>query len=546
MPPTDTAIPGRKPQRTNSRKRVRARQPAQSLVGGAPTQKRAQQINAYYDLKKNSPALKAARITRQKRLNAAKFLAAQAAIPVQWRALMVIFRVIIMALVLFVMFRVMLKEKQLLAVKNAIMLKGGSGTMRDSLMTWHSFQRAYETRYRRAPVEDFHAWLDFAQTEACEPFKLYNAIDRDLAPFRRQLKSNTTRFHWDQLEAIATGYAKGAYLLVEIKDHSLIVLEQDLSEWYDQHPTIPSAPIDGTRRTFGTLRNWYRSYRVFIETRKLLYNLQWLMDPVIRHKKPNPIHTRFVVNLHATPKSPATEAQVPIFSSHHEHHHTDADPTHPGSLALEIANKNRNGVVDPRDETTRDLLLPHLSVAGGRMGAAGMTSSPSIGGFWFWPFFREGKPWEKRQKAIVWRGSTLGNYRTHSTIHNDTVGATNALEEFFVGPRFDMMKRWGGTGVHPIADNVDVNVDFAFTKLIVQGQEHMNVKTVEAIQTKAKNEYRFVNKRMSFGTMQKYQYLMDVDSNGTSVKFFCALTHVWYFELFSEVFVSILFSICLT
>ena len=485
-------------------------------MGGAPTQRRMQQINAYYDLKKNSPALKAARINRQKRLNAAKLLAAQAAIPVHFRALMVIFRVIIMSLVLFVMFRVMLKEKQLLAVKNAIMLKGGSGTMRDSLMTWRSFQRAYETRYRRMPMDSFQAWLDFAQNEACEPFKMYNAIDRDLAPFRRRLQNNSTRFQWNKLESIATGYAKGAYLLVEIKDHTLTVLERDLSEWYDQHPTIPSAPLSGTvSGTFGSLRNLWRSYRIFVETQKLLYNLQWLMDPVVRHKKPNPIHTRFVVNLHPTPKLPSLEAQVPIFSSHHEHHHTDADPTHPGSLALEIANKNRNGVIDPRDETTRDLLLPHLSVAGGRMGAAGMTSSPSIGGFWFWPFFREGKPWEKRKKTIVWRGSTLGNYRPHNTIRNDTVGSLESeLDNFFVGPRFDMMKRWGGKEVHPIADDVDVNVDFAFTRLIVQGQEHMDPKTVQEIQTRAKNEYRFVNKRMSFGTMQKYQYLLDVDSNG--------------------------------
>lgn len=428
-----------------------------------------------------------------KRLSAAKWAASQAQIPVQWKALMVIFRVIIMSLVLFIMFRVMLKEKQLLKIKS--ILTRQQHVLQQTKMSWHSFQRAYETRFRRAPPEGYQKWLDFAQEQDCEPFLLYTAIERDLAPFRRAMKSPQpnappTLLQWSQLEDTATNYTAGAYMLVEIKDNQLTVIREDLTDWFAQHPILHNA------------FEWKR----FLETQKLHWNLKWLFDPVINHKPP--ITTRFVVNLHHRPRLPV-DAKVPIFSSHHEVYHTDHDDTHPGEMSLEIANKNRNGIIDPRDSTTRDLLLPHLYVAGGRMGAAGMTSSPAIGGFWFWPFFRQGKPWTQRKKAIAWRGSTLGNYQKNST---------SPAQSFFGGPRFGLMKQWGGTQVHQVEPDVPVNVDFAFTKLLVQGEDTMDKTQREAIKAAAKKEFRFAS-RLSYRQMQKYQYLVDVDSNAFSVRF---------------------------
>ncbi|CAB9520792.1 KDEL motif-containing protein 1 [Seminavis robusta] len=493
MPPTETPIPRKAPARTSSRKRAR-RAPSN------PAQRQAQ-INAYYDLKK-SPAFKQARATRMRRLGAAKWAAAQAQIPVQWRALMVIFRVMIMSLVLFVMFRIMLKEKQLLAIKSFLTRQQHS--LATTKMSWKSFQHAYETRFRRPTPSSLQPWLNFAQENACEPFKMYTAIERDLLPFRKIMNGGLEvhhpphappeLLHWDKLQDIATNYTKGAFLLVQIRDHTLTILDSQLTEWFQQHPTVHSEK---------SLRGWW-------ERQKLEWNLQWLMDPVIQHKPP--IHTRFVINLHHRPRSPP-DAVVPIFSSHSESYHTDADPTHPGDLSLEISNKNRNGVIDTRDPTTRDLLIPHLYVAGGRVGAAGMTSSPAVGGFWFWPFFRDGKPWEERKNVIAWRGSTLGNY--DSTVE---WGNHSQAHDFFSGPRFSVMQQWGGTDIHPIQAESNVQVDFAFTKLLLQGEEHMHKTQEQTIKDAVQKEFRFAH-RLSFRQLQKYKYLLDVDGNAFSVRF---------------------------
>jgi len=555
MPPTDTAVPGQKPARSNSRKRIR--RPTPTTVNNTATSSssssssssnnnnisRAQQIHAYYDLKHHSPALRAARMTRTKRLNAARWAAAQAAIPVQWRAFMVIARVLIMSLVLFIMFKIMLKEKQLLAVKNALTLKGGSGSsvMMEQKMDWKTFQHAYETRFQRPTPSGYQQWLKFAQSEACEPFKLYNAIERDLLPFRyRQQQqqqqvdennnnnnNNNKLWKWNQLQDMATNYTKGAYLLVEIQNHQITIVREDLTEWYAQHPLQPKP----------------NSWRAYMEARKLKFNLQWLFDPIIHHEPP--LHLRFVINLHHQPRLPktitppsASAPVVPIFSFHHDARHTDNDPVHPGQMALQISNKNRNGIIDPRDSSTappKDLLLPHLYVSGGRMGAAGMTSSPSIGGFWFWPFFRQGKPWKHRKPTIVWRGSTLGNY--HHAVHSNnnnknnnnnnnsaTYNSKTAVDDFFTGPRFEMMNKWANINnnnknVHPIADNVNVNVDFAFTKLILPNHiDKMHPTIRNQIEQRAYDTYRF-DKPFRYGTLQQYQYLMDVDSNGTYTHF---------------------------
>jgi hypothetical protein len=314
----------------------------------------------------------------------------------------------------------------------------------------------------------------------CEPFKMYNAIERDLAPFRRQ--NANQKLKWKQFQHVATNYTAGAYLLVEIKDRKITIIDKQLEEWFHQNPSS-----DG------------RGWRGFMEELKLQWNLEWLLDPILYHEPP--ITTRFVINLHHEPKLPPN-APVPIFSFHHLAHHTDKDERHPGNLSLQIANKNRNGIIDPRDDTTRDLLMPHLYVAGGRLGAAGMTSSPAIGGFWFWPFYRRGKAWNKRRNTIVWRGSTLGNYEKNAT-----------GEKFFTGPRFTMMKLWAGQQVHPLDEKTPVNIDFAFTRFIIQGDEYMDANQKEAIRIAAKKEYRFA-RPLSYGRLQRYKYLLDVDGNG--------------------------------
>jgi hypothetical protein len=479
---TDSPIPRRAPDRTNSRKRATLTRPVN------PAQRQAQ-ISAYYGLKK-SPALKQARITRMRRLNAAQWAAAQAQIPVQWRAMLVVFRVIIMALVLFVMFRIMVQEKHLLRIK--AMLTRQQYTMATKKVSWRSFTHSYETRFRRTTPATLEPWLAFAQENDCDTFKMYQAIERDLFPFRLRLQREGEDPHplmrWDQVQDIATNYTKGAYLLVQIKDHTLTIIERELDEWFQQHPTVHKA---------NSWRGWW-------EAQKLEWNLRWLMDPLVLHEPP--ITTRFVINLHHRPKSPP-DATVPIFSSHSESYHTDEDPTHPGNLSLEIANKNRNGVIDTRDHTTRDLLIPHLYIAGGRVGAAGMTSSPAIGGFWFWPFFREGIPWDKRRNTIVWRGSTLGNFEPRNKTH-----------DFFSGPRFTMMAKWAGTSVHPLQPESKVNVDFAFTSVLLLGEEKMDAAQKKAITAAVKREYRF-GRRLSFRQMQKHKYLMDVDGNGTPTSY---------------------------
>ena len=78
-----------------------------------------------------------------------------------------------------------------------------------------------------------------------------------------------------------------------------------------------------------------------------------------------------------------------------------------------------------------------------------------------------------------------------------------------------MMKQWGGDKkVHPIAQHVPVDVDFAFTKLLVQGETQLPPEQKKAIKAAAEQQFRFAS-RLSFRQMQKFQYLIDVDSNGT-------------------------------
>jgi hypothetical protein len=497
---TDVAIPRKAPARSSSRKRATIRQsPTNPTL--AQQHHRQAQIHAFRDLKK-SPALKLARITRMRRLNVARWAAAQAQIPVQWRALLVIFRVIIMSLVLFVMFRIMVQEKHLLQLK--ALLTRQRYTMKTTKISWRSFTHSYETRFRRTTPTTLEPWLAFAQENDCDTFKLYQAIERDLLPFRHHLVNIEGQdpihqlLHWDnQLQEIATNYTKGAYMLVEINNHKVTILERQLDEWFQQHPTV---------HTQTSWRGWW-------EIQKLEWNLQWLLDP-LRHHTP-PLTTRLVINLHSRPKSPPN-AMVPIFSSHSESYHTQDDPTHPGNLSLEISNKNRNGVIDTRDRTTRDLLLPHLYIAGGRVGTAGMTSSPAIGGFWFWPFYREGIPWQKRRNTIVWRGSTLGNFEQSTSNNNKNKNKNNnkTQHDFFSGPRFTMMQTWGGTSVHPVQAESQVQVDFAFTNVLLQGEEKMDQAQKDAITAAVKKEYRFAP-RLSFRQLQKHKYLMDVDGNGT-------------------------------
>lgn len=469
---------------------------------------------------KDSPAFKKAAQVRAKRLSDAKWLEAQAKLPPWYRACKVILRVTVMSIILSIVFQTLIRENKTLAT--IVSGQGSiSGTM-DSLMnamtgvdeldtsnemTWIHFQKAYKLHFQRTAPDTLEQWLNFAKSNKCEPFKQYKAIERDLYPFRKKLmrkkaQGNTQPLlDWDTILTIAAEYAAGAYMAVEIKDHTITIVHKDLSKWFEQHPTSDGSGWHG----------WKEEW-------KLHHNLEWLLEPVRAHTPP--IQTRFVVNLHNIPKSPK-DAAVPIFSMHHEHHHTDNDPQHPGNATLEIANKNRNGILDPRDDTTRDLLIPHLYTSGGMMGR-GMTSSPGIGGFWFWPFYSSGPPLKSRQNMIAWRGATTGNYNpTHNP--NTTNLVTNPQQLFFVGPRFDMMRKWGGTDVHPMTQFTTVQVDFAFTELTIANNEAHDEQTQQIMYQQARENFRFA-KSLSFGQLQKYKYLLDVDGNGM---FLCVYSIVW-------------------
>lgn len=191
--------------------------------------------------------------------------------------------------------------------------------------------------------------------------------------------------------------------------------------------------------------NWWERRFLAVTIERVL---RWLLHPLVQHKPP--IANKFVFNLHDKPRD-VEDAKAPIFSSCHEWNNDNNSTT--------------------LTHNTLDLLVPYYM---------------SIGlldrGLWFWPFYSRGSEWKKRKDTITWRGSTTGH-------------------PWLKGHRFRLLELYGGTAVGPIAENVPVNADFAFTNIVQNDGQDLDTK-----------KYRLA-KRMSYREMQDHKYVLDVDGN---------------------------------
>jgi hypothetical protein len=191
-------------------------------------------------------------------------------------------------------------------------------------------------------------------------------------------------------------------------------------------------------------------------------------------------------------------------------------------------NNNNNNVAD--FVRSSDLLVPwHFSLR---------WQSVNL---WWWPFYGSGIPYRYRYESITWRGSTTSPWET--------------------GPRFQLVRRYGGTNVHPLvvdggkhepsnirndagddriksnhhssfvpndptntagttttrtttatttptnSKTTAVNADFAFIK-VVQKPDHVDALSPG---------YRFARHQF-YWEMQLRKYIMDVDGNGALLR----------------------------
>lgn len=112
--------------------------------------------------------------------------------------------------------------------------------------------------------------------------------------------------------------------------------------------------------------------------------------------------------------------------------------------------------------------------------------------------------WTQKQSAIAWRGESLEQGHSVTTrlkgIWESIVGSSPLSNP--PGPGFRMMQLWNGRQVHPIAPDVAVEVDFAFTE-----ETRMSNK-----RKPADGDFR-IAPSLSYQELQEYKYLMDIDEH---------------------------------
>ncbi|CAB9501787.1 KDEL motif-containing protein 2 [Seminavis robusta] len=330
---------------------------------------------------------------------------------------------------------------------------------------WLAFVQDYQRRFHRPPPPGMKEWHRFATQHQCETQNYYETLEADMQYFRPPNNS----LKWDRVLPEATQLSEH-YMAFSLENHNLTVVGYQAKKSYDPHE---------------------RRHRRAIERL-----LRFLLEPVIRHDGP-PLNSTFVFNLHDTaqpiPQHYLTRntstgqfpQMYPIFSVCKMDYYTDGQP--PPSPFGTTTNVNTNTTSPParqeqeqQQPTTiqnRDLMVPwHFSLR------------RQSRWFWFWPWFKKGRPFHRRRNAITWRGSTTGVWET--------------------GPRFQLVREYANQT--NTSSQTGVEVDFAFFR-VVQKPDHVP-------EWKDQHQYRFAP-HMRYWQMQQFKYIMDVDGNGFTSRF---------------------------
>ena len=316
---------------------------------------------------------------------------------------------------------------------------------------WTDFEQHYQKKFHRQPPRGLDSWMEYAQQHQCLTHgRHYEALDYDMEFFRRQIQLNNKGRPLELDQVIPLGK--------QVTDHFLAFsLENHKLTLEDYH---------GGRTGFNEIVNWIYTVHLF----------RSLFEPVRRHKPP--IKTKFIINLYDEPHPANVNATYPVFSFCKEHYHTDNKPIPP-----DIVNKSHSvhhsdtSVIQDGPKPAGFLATPDILIP-----ARSSLTMDQLG-LWFWPFYNRGPPFRARQNVLQWRGSTTGHWIT--------------------GPRFHLVKQFGGTGVHRIGDTV-VAADIAFSAEVQKPHEAKSIK----------DAYRFAA-FMKYHEMQHMKYVVDVDGNGT-------------------------------
>jgi hypothetical protein len=312
---------------------------------------------------------------------------------------------------------------------------------------WIDFAQDYHKKFRRQPPKGLDAWMKYANRQQCQTRgPHYDALDIDMEFFRQQIQLTNKGLPLDLDQVIPLGkQLTNFFLAFSLENHKLTIVDYQ-ADWTVVGQTVHSAYT------------------------KLLFRR--LFEPIRQHTPP--IKTKFIINLNDKPQVESVHATYPVLSFCKEDYYTDNKPIPP-----DILNNTHPTLIDDRAKHPKpagflaspDLLIPARS---------SLTMDQL--GLWFWPFYSHGSPFHSRKNVIQWRGSTTGDWGT--------------------GPRFRLVRQFGGTGVHPLGDS-GVVADFAFTNSV------QKPKGAEANE----NIYRFT-KYMKYKEMQDMKYIVDVDGNG--------------------------------
>jgi hypothetical protein len=329
---------------------------------------------------------------------------------------------------------------------------------------WESFQADYKQRYNnRQPPQSLRPWLTFAKSLGCETKKYYDVIDYDLQAFRKTARTadnvNRTLVPLDQVLKEAGTYSN---YRIEFSLHNHVLRTHIVHD--------PNA-------------SWLNRF----ETYWIARAYQWLLRPLVQHQPP--LTTNFVVSLHDGPRSPSN-ARAPIFSVSSQSYLTETD--RPARNQAEHLQNVFQTTTNNNDDSTRDLLIPYYLSIGSFYFAIGHAR-----GIWCWPFYRHGRKWTEREPTVGWRGSTTGDWLT--------------------GPRFELVRRFGGSGIQPLRDAV-ADIDTASTAKGKSSAVQADIAFMRVLQNDGREQldssYRFASS-VQYSDIQKHRYVMDVDGNGT-------------------------------
>ncbi|CAB9531064.1 KDEL motif-containing protein 1 [Seminavis robusta] len=323
---------------------------------------------------------------------------------------------------------------------------------------WYEFVKDYRQTFRRSPPEGMSRWFEYAQRHECDTRGVnYQALNVDLEFFRQQNLDQGHKLDMDQV--IEKGkQITDFFMAFSLEHHKLTIVEYHGKGWgFDWKP---------------------------IQWKYTEHLMRGLLEPLRQHTPP--LTLQFIVNMHDKARDASVNATYPVLSFCKQDYYTNDKkiPNHNNQTTAgksHLFNATYNEGPHPNEHpflASRDLLIPARS-----------SLVFHRHDFWFWPMYSHGLNFADRDNVINWRGSTTGEWGT--------------------GPRFQMMRQYGGTRVHPLTDN-GVSVDFAFASQIQtpDGEEGSLMQ----------DGYRFANK-MWYRELQQNKYILDVDGNGFTGRF---------------------------